>query len=452
MVTKKAEDGTGDLFAATALPARAPGAPRESREKVWGVYELLHAARLHLETHFGDVWVEGEILNFRRSVQGHLYFTLKDKTGQLGCVVFRSRAADVKIPLRDGVQVRAMGRLTVYEQGGRMQLSILRLEGAGEGALLLQLEELKRRLAAEGLFAAEKKRRLPMYPRHVGVVTSPTGAAIRDILNVLNRRFANLHVLLAPAKVQGEGAAREIAAAIRLLNRVGGLDVMIVGRGGGSLEDLWCFNEEEVVRAIAASRIPVISAVGHEIDTTLADYAADVRAPTPSAAAELVVKVKGEILERLGAAGRRLDMAARHRVLEARRRLERAAGVPSLASPLHAVESRAQRVDLLAMRIARAVAGLPQLARQRVDGAERRLRARMDAALDSAKARVGHAEKLLGALNPLSVLNRGYTMTLDGDGHVLKRAADAAAGAVLKTKWADGTVVSVVRNPPLDEE
>lgn len=434
------------MFAAAG--ARAAAKP----EKVWGVYELVHAARLLLETRVGEVWVEGEVLGLKRPGSGHLYFTLKDGAGQVACVMYRSAAAGVKAPLRDGVQVRAKGRLTVYEGGGRMQLSVVRLEAAGEGALLVKLEELKRRLAAEGLFAAERKRALPAYPRHVGVVTSPTGAAIRDILNVLQRRFANLHVVLAPARVQGEGAAREIADAIRLLNRVGGLDVMIVGRGGGSLEDLWCFNEEEVVRAIAASRIPVISAVGHEIDTTLADYAADVRAPTPSAAAELVVKVKGEVLERLAAAGRRLDLAARHRVLEARRRLERAAGVPSLASPMHLVESRAQRVDLLAMRIARAVAGLPQLARQRVDAAERRMRGRMDAALDAASARLDHAEKMLGALSPLSVLKRGYTMTLDGEGRIVKRAEGVAAGTVLKTKWADGTVVSVVREPPLDEE
>ncbi|MBR6020992.1 MAG: exodeoxyribonuclease VII large subunit, partial [Kiritimatiellae bacterium] len=201
-----------------------------AQEKVWGVWELVHSARLALETRWGEVWVEGEALNVRKPASGHWYFTLKDGQGQLDAVMYRSAAAGVRVALRDGLQVRVKGKLTVYEAGGRMQLQATRMEAAGVGALLAQLEELKRKLAAEGLFAAERKRPLPAVPRHVGVVTSPTGAAIRDILNVLKRRFSNLHVVLAPVRVQGEGAAREIADGIRLLNRIGGLDVMIVGR------------------------------------------------------------------------------------------------------------------------------------------------------------------------------------------------------------------------------
>jgi exodeoxyribonuclease VII large subunit len=214
---------------------------------------------------------------------------------------------------------------------------------------------------------------------------------------------------------------------------------------------LWCFNEEEVVRAIAGSAIPVISAVGHEIDTTLADYAADVRAPTPSAAAELVVGVKGELVEKLEAAGRRLALAARHRALEARRRLERAAGVPSLAAPMRLVEGAGQRLDLLAMRLARAIEGRPQLARQRVEGAERRLRGRVEVALEAARARVAHAGQLLEALGPMSVLRRGYTMTTGEGGRVVRSAREAKAGMVLTTRWADGTAVSVVRGGPETE-
>jgi exodeoxyribonuclease VII large subunit len=293
----------------------------EPRRRVWKVSELTRRIKGALEDEFGAVWVEGEISNLRRPASGHAYFTLKDATSQLRAVMFRGALAGVAMPLRDGQLVRGFGQITVYEAGGDVQILLKRIEPAGEGELMLRLEALKKKLAAEGLFDEARKRPLPALPQHVGVVTSPTGAAIRDILQVLDRRFANLHVVLAPARVQGAGAAEEIAAAIDLLNARGGLDVLIVGRGGGSLEDLWCFNEEVVVRAIVRSAIPVISAVGHEIDWTLSDFAADVRAPTPSAAAEMVVKGKDELERRVADARRRLGLGARAAIAGWRHRL-----------------------------------------------------------------------------------------------------------------------------------
>ena len=353
--------------------AEDPAGRDEARRQVWKVSELTRRIKGTLEGAFGSVWVEGEISNFRKPASGHAYFTLKDATSQLRAVMFRSALAGVALPLKDGLLVRGYGQITVYEAAGDYQILLRKIEPAGEGELMLRLEALKKRLAAEGLFAAERKRPLPALPQHVGIVTSPTGAAIRDILQVLERRFANLHVVLAPVRVQGAGAADEIAAAIDLLNKRGGLDVLIVGRGGGSLEDLWCFNEETVVRAIVRSAIPVISAVGHEIDWTLSDFAADVRAPTPSAAAEMVVQGKAELERRVADLRRRLALGAKAATLGWRNRLDRAARTPGLRDPLQVVRQAQQSVDFLAVRLQKALAGLPQLVRQRAAAAARRM-------------------------------------------------------------------------------
>ena len=429
-----------DLFASAEEPARPDAAAR----RVWKISELTRRIKGTLEGAFGRVWVEGEISNLRRPASGHAYFTLKDAGSQLRAVMFRNALAAVAVPLRDGLLVRGYGQITVYEAAGDYQILLLTVEPAGEGELMRRLEALKKKLAAEGLFAAERKRPLPALPQHVGIVTSPTGAAIRDILNVLARRFANLHVVLAPVRVQGAGAAEEIAAAIDLLNARGGFDVLIVGRGGGSLEDLWSFNEEPVVRAIVRSRIPVISAVGHEIDWTLSDFAADVRAPTPSAAAELVVQGKAELQRRVAYLRRRLGLAARAGALAWRNRLERVVRTPGLRDPRQLVARLQQGVDYLAVRLQNALAGLPGLVRQRTQTAARRMALAARMRLDENRRALRHAEAQLRMLNPKGVLARGYSLTRRRGGGILRSAADAPPGTRLETEFADGTVLSTV--------
>ncbi len=437
-----------DLF-----PVPDPSAEHaEPRRQVWKISELTRRIKGTLEGTFGSVWVEGEISNLRRPASGHAYFTLKDSVSQLRAVMFRGALAGVTIPLRDGMLVRGLGQITVYEASGDYQILVKRIELAGEGELMLRLEALKKKLAAEGLFDGARKKPLPVLPQHVGIVTSPTGAAIRDILQVLDRRFANLHVLLAPVRVQGVGAADEIAAAIDLLNARGGLDVLIVGRGGGSLEDLWCFNEEVVVRAIARSTIPVISAVGHEIDTTLSDYAADVRAPTPSAAAEQVVKGKDELERHVADLRRRVGLGVRAAVQEWRHRLDRAARVPGLRDPLQEVHQLQQRVDFLAVRLQNALAGLPQLVRQRAEGASRRMELAIRMRIEENRRVLKHAEAQLRMLNPKSVLSRGYSLTRLRDGMIVRSAADAMPGMGLETEFADGTVQSTVDSAGGDQD
>lgn len=429
-----------DLF-----PEAGEGAARgEARRQVWKISELTRRIKGTLEGAFGSVWVEGEISNFRRPASGHAYFTLKDATSQLRAVMFRSALAGVLLPLKDGLLVRGYGQITVYEAAGDYQILLKKIEPAGEGELMLRLEALKKRLAAEGLFAPERKRPLPALPQHVGLVTSPTGAAIRDILQVLDRRFANLHAVLAPVRVQGAGAADEIAAAIDLLNKRGGLDVLIVGRGGGSLEDLWCFNEEVVVRAIVRSKIPVISAVGHEIDWTLSDFAADVRAPTPSAAAEMVVQGKDELERRVADLRRRLGLGAKAAAANWRNRFDRAARTPGLRDPLQAVRQAQQNMDFLAVRLQKALAGLPQLVRQRTDSALRRMELAARMRLDEQRRAIQHAEAQLRMLNPKGVLARGYSLTRMRGGKILRSAGEAWPGMQLETEFADGAVRSTV--------
>src|SRR5262245_30244611 len=300
------------------LPLPMPDAGR----RVFTVSELTRAVKNTLEGRFGGLWVEGEISNLRVHTSGHVYFTLKDDEAQVRAVLFRGRMRRVRFEPADGLHVLAFGRLEVYAVRGEYQLVCDVLEPKGLGALQLAFEQLKARLAAEGLFDAARKRPLPVLPRRVGLVTSPTGAAVRDFLRVVTRRFAGLQVLVCPVRVQGDTAAGEIAEALATLNRRGDLDVIVVARGGGSLEDLWAFNEEAVARAIAASKIPVISAVGHETDVTIADFVADLRAPTPSAAAELVVREKAQLVAHLGSLRERLQGAVGQRVRRWRERLD----------------------------------------------------------------------------------------------------------------------------------
>ena len=289
--------------------------------RVWKVSELTESIGLILERAYPDVWIEGEVSNYRPAQSGHLYFTLKDSSAQIRCVCFRDQARSLKFRPEDGLHVTVRGSLGVYEVRGEYQIYVSYIEPVGAGALQLAFEQLKKKLEAEGLFDPARKKPLPMMPRCIGVITSPTGAAVRDILRVLKRRFANLHVSLFPVKVQGEGAGKEIAAALGYFNRAKIVDVIILARGGGSLEDLWAFNEERVARAIAESEIPVITGVGHETDFTIADFVSDVRAPTPSAAAEIVVRSRQEFESHISECQRRLVQQMRYLLSERRHRV-----------------------------------------------------------------------------------------------------------------------------------
>ena len=396
-------------------------APQDSR-KIYRVSEITRLIRVALENEFGTVWIEGEVSNLRRPSSGHLYFTLKDESAQIQAVLFRGNQMGLRVEIKDGLKLRVHGEISVYEAGGQYQVIVRKVEEAGKGSLQEAFEALKKKLAAEGLFDAARKKPIPLLPRHLGVVTSPTGAAIRDILKVLGRRFPNLHIVIAPARVQGEGAAQEIADAIDLLNRRGGLDVMIVGRGGGSLEDLWCFNEEVVARAIARSAIPVISAVGHEVDFTISDFVADLRAPTPSAAAEVVVGQKEAFEEALRQFSLRLGHLLKHYALVLRNRLLAAGGSYVFREPRNMVRQYAQRIDALRVKMTHGV----------------ELRGRVCA------QDVRRLESQLRALSPLAVLDRGFSITRRADGAVVRGADEVEIGEGLQTQVARGILESKV--------
>jgi exodeoxyribonuclease VII large subunit len=407
---------------------------------VMSVTELTERLRATVEERFPAVWVEGEISNFRFYGSGHAYFTLKDETAQLRAVLFRNRLRRLRFEPGDGQHVLAFGSLEVYVQRGEYQLVVELLEPRGLGALQLAFEQLKARLGSEGLFAAARKRPLPHFPRKIGVVTSPSGAALRDILKVIGRRFAGLHILIAPCRVQGDGAAAEIVEGLKALNDLGDVDVIIVGRGGGSLEDLWAFNEETVARAIAASKVPVISAVGHEVDYTIADFVADLRAPTPSAAAELVVREKAGVAESLGLLRSRMERAVARPLRDLVRRVDELHG--RLHHAERAVQRRSDhRIQLL---LARLRAASP-FARLRSD---RHQLERLDARLGSAMGRrlLERRHRLVGAvgrldsLSPLAVLGRGYSLTRTPDGHIVRAARDVRPGDPLSVLLHEGRV------------
>lgn len=441
----------------------------DSAPQAVSVHALTVLIRQALETRFQGVWVEGELSNVRVQPSGHAYFTLKDARAQLSAAMFAPALRTVPFRLADGVKVRAQGDVSVYEPRGQYQLIVRRLEKVGAGDLMAQFEELKRALQAEGLFDAARKRPLPLLPRTVGIVTSPTGAAIRDMLNVTRRRFPNLRLVLAPVRVQGEGAAREIAEAIGLFNALPvetAPDVLIVGRGGGSIEDLWCFNEEIVARAIHGSRIPVISAVGHEIDFTISDFVADLRAPTPSAAAELVVGRKDEFLRQLAGLEGALERELRHAVRSRRQRLERVRSHHVFQQPRVLVRQSAQRLDLLDAQMKARLQSSCQSARRAFEADASRLRAAVlerlsgDARrLAEGRTRLQHAVALrrqeafrradglrlqLAALNPLAVLRRGYGVTRGPGGRILRSTEGLQAGDAVSTQLAEGTFAATV--------
>ena len=410
----------------------------------------------------------GEVSNFRPAASGHLYFTLKDATAQLRAVCFRNQARYLKFKPQDGIAVIARGHLSVYEARGEYQLYVEYLEPAGLGALQLAFEQLKQKLAAEGLFDTARKKPLPVLPRTIGVVTSPTGAVIRDILRVLRRRFRNMSVLLYPVKVQGEGAAEEIVEGLNYFNREQNVEVIIVARGGGSLEDLWAFNEEVVARAIAASGIPVISAVGHETDFTIADFVADLRAPTPSAAAELVVHRKQDFIAELENRARHMAQMIRLQLSEARQRLTE-------LRMHHAFQTVATRIAERAQQVDDGVASLDRSMRSRLNEARqewlrasagvvrydfRRLLGLKRAALDDRwgrfdsafrrflterQTRLAHGEAILKERNPLALLQRGYSVTRDAAGKIVRDAEAVALGSDISIRLARGELEATIK-------
>jgi exodeoxyribonuclease VII large subunit len=434
---------------------------------LYTVSTLTALLRVHIESAFSDIWVEGEVSNLRIPTSGHAYFTLKDASSQIRAVLFRSVGRSQRFALQDGLQLVCRGRVTVYEPRGDYQVIVEYAEPKGVGALQLAFEQLKARLAAEGLFDQARKRPLPFLPRRIGVVTSPTGAAIRDIVQVAHKRDPGVTIVLDPVAVQGESAAGEIARAIEELNEMGGFDVLIVGRGGGSLEDLWPFNEEIVARAVAASRIPVVSAVGHEIDFTIADFVADMRAPTPSAAAELVVRDRVDLLKRVVGYGDRVVHAVRTvlRDLYARVEAERR----GLLDPTALVARAMQRRDELEMRlrltqvnrlkyIRSAVEALRQdvLLRSPLQLIQRgltqlphlrmRLQQRMTVALELWRRSLEESMGTLHALSPLAILGRGYSITRRWPELTVLRAASAVApGEVVHVRLAVGELLCEVQ-------
>ncbi len=398
-----------------------------------------------LEQWFSDVWVEGELSNVRIMTSSpHAYFTVKDAGAQMPCAFFgAARNGAARAVLCDGAKVRLRGALSVYPPRGAYQLIVRVAEPAGQGELMLRFEALKRKLAEEGLFDPAKKRPLPALPTLIGIVTSPTGAAIRDFLNVTRRRYAQVRILVAPARVQGVGAAEEIADAIKALGSLPRPpDVVVVGRGGGSLEDLWCFNEETVARAVRACPVPVVSAVGHEIDFTICDFAADLRAPTPSAAAELVVGERAKIVERVETLRRRLVLAMRAEIARGKARVEVCAKSGALSAPVSALRERAQRIDLLATRLEAALRAAVARRRASLAAAPARLSAALSAAVAARRNRLSTLEAKLAALDPRGVLGRGYALVRFQDGRVATRAGAFRAGDSLEVEFRDGVVAA----------
>jgi exodeoxyribonuclease VII large subunit len=456
-----------------APPSSAPA------RAVLTISQLNAQARTLLERGLGSVWLEGEISNLARPGSGHWYFSLKDEGAQVRCAMFRAKCALVRFPVRDGSRVLARGRVSLYEARGEFQVVVEYLEEAGEGALRRRFEDLKRKLQAEGLFEESRKRTLPTLPRRIGVVTSPTGAALRDILHILRRRFAAVPVTIYPVAVQGEAAPREIVQALQLAGERAECDVLIVARGGGSLEDLMAFNDEGVARAIATCPVPVISGVGHETDFTIADFVADLRAPTPSGAAERAVPDSAEYLRALGALQRNLAGAMRRKLQVLRQLLRQHERGLDRSHPGARLRQHAQRLDELDARLERALRGrvdrmrvrlrnAEQLLgrssparrlgtlRARFDGCAQRLPRAMDRRLRSSRERWQRTLRTLHAVSPLATLDRGYAIVLDADGHVVTDASRLKAGDTLETRFARGsaraTVHAVLPSPARDED
>lgn len=406
--------------------------------KVFTVGELTRQIRGALETRFGAVWVQGEISNYKLHTSGHQYFTLKDQRAQISCVIWRDAMAPLKQPLADGTQVQVLGKVTVFEARGQYQLSVQILQPRGVGVLQAKFEALKRKLDAEGLFAAERKRALPRFPRTIGIVTSPSGAAIRDMLNVLRRRAPWLSILVSPVRVQGVGAAQEIAVAIRELADMQVVDLIVVTRGGGSIEDLWPFNEEIVARTIASVAVPIVSAVGHEIDFTICDFVADLRAPTPSAAAELIVPDVVDLTRRIDNLSRSLGRELLKRLREAQQQLDLARGAMQRCLK-HKIDNCKQCVGQIARALlAHSPARELQLRRNKIVDLARRLTDLPKHALESARHRFRELESVLRVLGPEATLRRGYSLTTDERGQIIRSATLVRPKMRIRTRVSDG--------------
>jgi exodeoxyribonuclease VII large subunit len=446
---------------------------RPAERRTWTVRDLVAAVRTHIEREYGDVWVEGEISNFRAHESGHLYFTLKDRNAQIRVVMFRSSARLLRFRPEDGLQVVVRGRVTIYEDRGELQISAEYIEPKGAGALQIAFEQLKAKLEAEGLFDSARKKPIPTLPARIGIVTSPQAAALRDILNILRRRHDTANVLIFPAQVQGDAAALEVMAGIRYFNKARNVDVIIVARGGGSAEDLAAFNDEGLARAVVSCAIPVISAVGHETDFTILDFVADLRAPTPSAAAELVIRSRMEVETQAEAIRERLVRAMERRLLEARHALMERAQHGAFARMMDLIRQRQQTVDDLTFRLERGERQMLELARRRLETVSAAVRhydlrrvlagirgeleagtAAMAAAMRHQlllnKVRLERMGRALEALSPLAILERGYALVFDSSGALVKDASRLSVGEEIRARLARGEIQAAVKNVTIE--
>ncbi len=446
---------------------------QDTRPRALSVSELNHQARHLLESSFMQVWVEGELSGFSRPSSGHWYFSLKDRKCQVRCAMFRGLNQRIRTLPKEGDQVRIRGKVTLYENRGDFQIIVEHIEPAGLGALQQAFEELKRKLLAEGLFDNARKKPLPSLPKHIGVVTSPTGAAIHDILTVLARRCPAIPVTLYPTAVQGKAATAEIVSAIERAQTHGVVDVLIIGRGGGSLEDLWCFNEEAVARAIAACTIPTVSAVGHEVDVTIADFVADLRAPTPSAAAEKISPDQSDWLKQL----REREFRFSNAIGLALKRLSTQLGhlTARLRDPRRELLEKAQRMDELELRLEKAIrqrlntvsirndhlhqrlvmqSPRRQLAQSQdtVKRITERMLSLMQQSLRHRRESLEHAAQTLNVVSPLATLGRGYAIVRDGDGKIVREASAVSAGETISARVATGELTAKVTSVKTEEE
>ena len=414
----------------------------QSSAKVLTVSELTRSIRGTLETKFRAAWVQGEVSNYKAHPNGHQYFTLKDARAQIACVIWRDSMAPLRQPLADGARIQVFGTVTVYEARGQYQIAVQIVQPFGQGVLQAKFEALKRKLEAEGLFDPNRKRPLPKFPRRIGIVTSPTGAAIRDILNILTRRAPWLSILVSPVRVQGAGAAQEIAVAIRELatpnENFAPVDLIVVTRGGGSIEDLWEFNEEIVARAIAAAEVPIVSAVGHEIDFTIADFVADLRAPTPSAAAELIVTDVVDLRRHLDAFARGISRELLNRVRDAQQRLDHARETLRRCL-VHKIDNYRRGLEhAIAVLQARSPVRELMLRRNRFGELQRRLRELPKHNLELARHRFQKIDGILRVLGPDATLRRGYSITTDALGKLIRSVSVVRPKMKIKTRIADG--------------
>ena len=456
-----------DKLQAVAFPDQLGLSFAAPERKIWVVRDLVAAVRTRVEREYTDIWVEGEISNFRAHDSGHLYFTLKDENSQIRAVMFRSQARLLRFRPQNGMHIVLRGRVTVFEGRGELQLSAEYLEPKGAGALQIAFEQLKQKLASEGLFDSARKKPIPSLPRSIGIITSPQAAALRDILKIFGRREHAANVLIYPAQVQGETAAAEVTAGVRYFNRARCVEVILVARGGGSAEDLAAFNHEGLARVVAGSEIPVISAVGHETDFTIIDFVADLRAPTPSAAAEVVIRSRQEMEAQAESLRLRLARAVRYRLLMARQTLTEVAQQGAFARLMEGIRQRQQRLDDLAFRGEKAERRLIEKHRRRWEQASaavrhydarrvlagiRRqlgtqagaLRFAMHTSLLRRRARVEQLEHQLKALSPVAILERGYALIFDSEGNLVKDAVQVEAGERISARLARGSVVAKV--------